>query len=304
MEISIFDVDPSRAAASATSLDTIRARIQRADHQGISGYWLPQAAGLDALTVLAAAGSGVDLPMGVAVVPVYTRHPVALAQQALTANKALDGNLTLGVGASHRVFVERVWGQSFDRPVYYMAEYLEILQLLLEDRQAYMKGKRLVMRGELDIEGPACPVMIAALGSRMLELAGRAAAGTVTWMAGPKTIRDFIAPTINEAAAAAGRDAPEVAVGLPVCVTDDIEGARARATELLSKEEQASSYKNMLDREGLSGAGEICIIGNEDHVSERLAAFFSAGATSILAAPTGTGDEIERTWELLASLSK
>ncbi len=302
MEISIFGVDLSRNAASATSLDTIRAQIERASHQGFSGYWLPQAAGLDALTVLAAVGSGVDMPMGVAVVPVYTRHPVALAQQALTVNKALNGNLTLGVGASHRVFVERVWGQSFDRPVSYMAEYLEILLLLLEERQAYMRGKRVVMRGDLDIEGPACPVMIAALGPRMLELAGRAAAGTVTWMAGLKTIRDFVVPTIKDAAESAGRSAPDVVVGLPVCVTDDIEGARGRATALLSKEEQASSYKNMLDREGLSGAGEICVIGSEDEVSEKLAAFFTAGATSILAAPIGTGDEIERTWEALAAL--
>ena len=194
MEISIFGVDPSRAAASTTSLDTIRAQIQRADRQGFSGYWLPQATGLDSMTALAATASGADIPVGVAVVPVYTPHPVALAQQALTANEALDGRLTLGVGSSHRVFVERVWGLSFDNPVSYMAEYLEILLLLLNERQAYMRGRRLVMRGQLDLDGPACPVMIAALGPRMLELAGRMAAGTITWMAGPKTIRDFIAP--------------------------------------------------------------------------------------------------------------
>ena len=303
MEISIFGVDPSRAAASTTSLDTIRAQIQRADRQGFSGYWLPQATGLDSMTALAATASGADIPVGVAVVPVYTRHPVALAQQALTANEALGGRLTLGVGSSHRVFVERVWGLSFDNPVSYMAEYLEILLLLLNERQAYMRGRRLVMRGQLDLDGPACPVMIAALGPRMLELAGRMAAGTITWMAGPKTIRDFIAPTINDAAADAGRSAPEVVVGLPVCVTEDTDGARARVTELLSKEEQSSSYKNLLDREGLSGAGDICIIGSEAHVSEKLEAFFTAGATSILAVPTGTSDEIERTWEALAALA-
>ncbi len=303
MHISIFGFDPSRAAASPTSLDTIRAQIERANRQGFSGYWLPQVTGLEALTVLAATGSGVDMPMGVTGVPVYTRHPVALAQQALTVNKALDGNLTLGVGASHRAVVERVWGRSFDRPVSYMAEYLEILLLLLEEREAYMKGKRVVMRGELDIEGPSCPVMIAALGPLMLELAGKAAAGTITWMTGLKTIRDFTVPTINDAAEAAGRNAPKVVVGLPVCVTDDIEGARERATALLGKEERAPSFKNMLDREGLSGAGEICVIGSEDHVSEMLAGYFAAGATSILAAPTGSDDEIERTWEHLAALA-
>ena len=303
MEISIFGLDLSRDAAAETCLDTIRAQIERASREGLRGYWLPQAIGLDALTALAAVGRGVDMPLGAGVVPVYTRHPVVMAQQALTLNKALAGNLILGLGTSHRAFVERVWGQSFDRPADYMAEYVEILLLLLEERQAYVKGKRVVMRGELDIDGPACEVMIAALGPRMLELAGRMAAGTVTWMAGLKTIRDFTVPTINEAAAAAGRSAPTVAVGLPVCVTDDIAGANARATAMLGKEEQAASYKNMLDREGLSSAGEICIVGNEDRVSQQLAAFFAAGATTVLAAPIGTDDEIERTWELLALLS-
>ncbi|MDE0607195.1 MAG: hypothetical protein OXH78_08575 [Acidimicrobiaceae bacterium] len=86
-------------------------------------------------------------------------------------------------------------------------------------------------------------------------------------------------------------------------MTDDIAGANARATAMLGKEEQAASYKNMLDREGLSSAGEICIVGNEDRVSQQLAAFFAAGATTVLAAPIGTDDEIERTWELLALLS-
>lgn len=304
MDISIFGLDLSRDVAVETSVEVIRASLLRAKREGFSGYWLPQAASLDALTAVAVAGSGVDMRLGVAVVPVYTRHPVSMAQQALTVNKILEGNLILGLGASHRVFVERVWGKSFERPVEYMAEYLEILLLLMEEREAYVRGKRMTMRGALDIEGPACPVMVGALGPRMLELAGRVAAGTITWMAGLKTIREFTVPTINEAADAAGRKAPEVVVGLPVCVTDDPRGARERATAILGKQEQASSYKTLLEREGLAGAGDICVLGSEDHVADQLAAFFDAGATSILAAPTGTADEQERTWNLLASLAE
>ncbi len=305
MEIAICGMDLSKNGGCPSSLDTIRAHVQRAHRQGFSGgYWLPQVNSMDALTILATVGSGFDMPMGVAVVPVYTRHPVALAQQALTVNKALNGNLTLGVGASHRAFVERMWGQSFERPADYMAEYLEILLLLLNERKAYMRGKRVVMRGELDIEGPACRVILAAHGPRMVELAGRAAAGAITWMTGPKTIRDFTVPAIAEAAETAGRSsAPEVVVSLPVCVTDDAEGARVRATELLAKSEQAPAHKKMLDREGLSSAGEICIIGSEDQVSEKLAVFFAAGAAKVVAVPTGTDEEIERTWEAMAALS-
>lgn len=302
MNIAMCGMDLYRNGGCPESLDTIREHVQRAHSGGFNGYWLPQTNSMDALTILASVGSGVDVPMGVAVVPVYTRHPVALAQQALTVNKALNGNLTLGVGASDRFIVERVWGQSFDRPVAYMSEYLEILLLLLEEREAYMRGKRVFMRGELDIEGPACSVIMAALGPRMLELAGRVAAGAMTWMTGPKTIRDFTVPTINKAAEAAERDAPEVIVSLPVCVTDDAEGAKALANELLAKWEQAPACRDMLDREGLSSAGDICVIGNEDQVAERLAVFFAAGATKVVVVPAGTDEEIERTWEAMAAL--
>ena len=136
-----------------------------------------------------------------------------------------------------------------------MAEYLDVLIPLLEERRAFARGERASMRGELDIDAPACPVLVAALGPRMLELAGRAAAGTITWMVGLDTIRDLTAPTINEAAAAAGRDAPEVVVGLPVCVSDDLERARGRAANAFRMYGKMPSYRAMLDREGLDSPG-------------------------------------------------
>ena len=294
MDISIIGFDHS--------LEAMRENIERTSQQGFSGYWTPNALGYDALTALAVAGSGVNMRLGTAVVPVHPRHPVALAQQALTVNRILDGNLSLGVGVSHRLFVERSWGLSFDRPVAYMAEYLDVLVPLLEERRAFARGERVSMRGELDIDAPACPVLVAALGPRMLALAGRAAAGTITWMVGVNTIRNLTAPTLNEAAALAGRNAPEIVVGLPVCVSDDLEGARARAVNTFNMYGRMPSYRAMLDREGLNSPGDLCVVGSESQVAEQIAAYFEAGATSIAASPTGTPEEVERTRACLAAL--
>ena len=294
MDISIIGFD--------RSLEAIRANIDRTSREGFSGYWVPNGRGSDALTALAVAGGGADIRLGTAVVPVHPRHPVALAQQALTVNRALDGRLALGLGVSHRILVEGSWGLSFDRPVAYLTEYLDALLPLLNERRVSVAGERVSAHSELDIDSPPCPVFIAALGPRMLELAGRATSGTITWMVGANTIRDLTAPVINEAAAAAGRGAPEVVVGLPVCVTGDSSDARARAARSLRLYGELPSYRAMLDREGLEGPGDVCVIGTEEQVAEQLAAFFEAGATSVAAAPTGTPDEVERTRACLAAL--
>ena len=294
MDISILGFD--------RSLDAIRSNIARTSREGFSGYWMPNGRGSDALTALAVAGNSTDMRLGTAVVPVHPRHPVALAQQALTVNRVLGGRLALGVGVSHRMMVEGSWGLSYDRPVAYLSEYLDALLPLLSERRVSVAGERVSTHSELDIDSPPCPVFIAALGPRMLELAGRATSGTITWMVGANTIRELTAPVINEAAAAAGRGVPEVVVGLPVCVTDDRSDALARAAHSLRIYGQLPSYRAMLDREGLEGPGELCVIGSEAQVAEQLAAFFDAGATSIAAAPTGTPEEVERTRACLAAL--
>ena len=294
MDISIFGFD--------RSLEDIRANIARTDREGFSGYWVTNGRSCDALTALAATGAGTGIRLGTAVVPVHPRHPAALAQQALTANLALGGRLALGVGVAHRFSVEGTWGLSFERPVAYLSEYLAALLPLLHERKAEVTGERVTMNGALALDAPPCGVFVAALGPRMLKLAGRLTSGTITWMVGSKTIGEMTAPTINEAAEAAGRDAPEVVAGLPVCVTDDVADARKRAAHSLRMYGDLPSYRAMLDREGLEGPGDMCVTGTEEQVAERLAAYFEAGATSIAAAPTGTPEEVERTRACLASL--
>jgi F420-dependent oxidoreductase-like protein len=146
------------------------------------------------------------------------------------------------------------------------------------------------------------PVLLAALAPHMLRLAGRRADGTVLWMTGPATVRDYIVPTITEAAQAAGRPSPRVVCMLPVCVTDDPDGARARASQVLALYGQLPSYRAMLDREGAKEPGDVAVTGTEDAVAAQISALEEAGVTDFVAGEYARGDDGPRTRAFLRRL--
>ena len=262
-------------------------RICEAEEDGFDSYWLPQQFGADMLTVIAMAGMQTHrIELGTAVVPTFPRHPVALAQQALTAQVAVGGRLTLGIGVSHRSTVEDWLGLSYSHPARHIEEYLSVLRPLLHESGVDFHGEEFRVAGELqipDADMVSCPVVMAALGPRMLEIAGRLADGTVTWMTGPRTLEEHVIPRVNEAAAAASNPAPRVCVGLPVAVTDHPERARARADRLFQHYAALPSYRAMLEREGVASPGDIAIVGDESHVEDQLRRLSEIGATDLLA---------------------
>jgi len=210
--------------------DEVVGQVAALADAGIGTAWSSQIFALDALTAIAAIAREVPgIHFGTAVVPTYPRHPVMLAAQALTVQAASGGRLTLGIGLSHQMVIENVFGMSFDKPARHMREYLEILMPLLAGEQVTYAGETLKAStfGPLQISAPAPDVLVAALGTVMLQIAGRMATGTITWMTGPATIEDHIGPTIRAAAEDAGRPLPQIGVGLPVCVTGDAAAARA-----------------------------------------------------------------------------
>jgi F420-dependent oxidoreductase-like protein len=288
----------------AEALGRLREAIQDAADDGFSSAWLPNIFGLDALTALAVAGSQVPgIELGTAVVPTYPRHPAALAQQALTAATALDGRLTLGIGLSHKIVIEDMYGYSFDRPARHMREYLSVLLPLLDGQQASVQGE--TVRAAIGLTTPRpgrVPVLLAALAPQMLRLAGQQTDGTVLWMTGPATVRDYIVPAITQAAAQAGRPSPRVVCMLPVCVTDDPDAARARANRLLAIYGQLPSYRAMLDREGAANPGDVALTGDEKSVAAQVEALREAGATDFVAAEYSRGEDHLRTRALLKSL--
>ena len=284
-------------------------RISDAERDGFDSYWLPQHFGADMLTIVAMAGAHTcRIELGTAVVPTYPRHPVALAQQALTAQVAVGGRLTLGIGVSHRSTIEGWLGLSYAHPARHIEEYLSVLRPLLRESGVDFHGKEFQVAGELqipDADMVTCPVLMAALGPRMLEIAGRLADGTVTWMTGPNTLRDHVVPRISDAAEAAGNPPPRVCVGFPIAVTDHQERARARADRLFQHYASLPSYRSVLEREGVESPGEIAIVGNEQAVEDQLVRLADLGATDLLATifpVDGSQTSVTRTRTLLQSL--
>jgi len=272
---------------------------------GFATFWLPQVFGMDALTALAVVGREVPvIELGTAVVPTFPRHPVVLAQQALTIQSITHGRLALGIGLSHQLVIEGMFGLSFESPLRHMREYLDVLLPLLRDGNVSFAGETITGRAAIDVRDvPAPPpVLLAALGPKMLELAGSVADGTVTWMTGPATLTSHVTPTITQAAQRAGRPAPRVGVGLPVCVTDDVGAARERAAKLFEIYGTLPSYRAMLDREGAEGPADVAIVGDEAVVRAQVEELESSGATDFVANVFGSGPERERTRAFLQSL--
>ncbi|MEC8017839.1 MAG: LLM class F420-dependent oxidoreductase [Actinomycetota bacterium] len=296
MDIAVFGFDPT--------VDELENSLREAAEQGFPSYWMPQIFGMDALTAIAVAAKNVpNIRVGTSVVPTYPRHPMVLAQQALTTQSVIGGRLELGIGLSHQPVVEGMWGISFDKPVRHMSDYLSILTPLLNDRRVSFKGESVIGRGEITPPpADAPPVLVAALGPQMLRLAGRLADGTITWMTGPETIRTLTAPTISEAAEDAGRPAPQVAMGLPVCVTSDVDAARERADRDYAIYGQLPSYRAMLDREGAATPADVAIIGDAGEVADRIRALADCGVTTFAASAFGSSDELAATREVMISL--
>jgi 5,10-methylenetetrahydromethanopterin reductase len=300
MRIGTFLNEP----AGADALGRLRDLLQVAADDGFSSAWLSNIFGLDALTALAVAGSQVPgIELGTAVVPTYPRHPAVLAQQALTVSTAVSGRLTLGIGLSHKIVIEDMYGYSFDRPARHMREYLSVLLPLLDGQHAAVEGETLRAAIGLSTPRPGrVPVLLAALAPQMLRLAGQRTDGTVLWMTGPATVRDYVVPAITQAAAEAGRPSPRVVCMLPVCVTDDPDAARARANRLFEIYGQLPSYRAMLDREGAANPGDVALTGDEESVAAQIAALREAGVTDFVAAEFSRGEDQLRTRALLKSL--
>jgi F420-dependent oxidoreductase-like protein len=286
-------------------LTTLRTELQQAADDGFSSAWISNIFGVDALTALAVAGSAVPgIEVGTAVVPSYPRHPAVLAQQALTTSLATGGRLLLGIGLSHQMVIEDMYGYSFDRPARHMREYLSVLLPLLRGEQADFEGETLRAKIGLSTPRPVdrVPLLLAALAPAMLRLAGEQTDGTILWMTGPATVRDYVVPAITAAARNAGRPDPRVVCVLPVCVTDDPDQARKRAERIFAIYGQLPSYRAMLDKEGAAGPADVAITGDEATVKAQIETLAEVGVTDFVAGEFGGGDDAVRTRELLKSM--
>ncbi|MGI9293970.1 MAG: TIGR03564 family F420-dependent LLM class oxidoreductase [Pseudomonadales bacterium] len=286
------------------SLDGVMQRVKTAEADGFDNVWMANVFGLDAINTLSIAGRETTrIGLGTAVVPSYPRHPTAMAQQAMTAAVAADGRFTLGIGLSHKMVIEDMFGMSYAKPAKHMREYLSVLVPLLKGEGADFDGENYRVHAKMDVpNGRPVPLVVAALGPAMLKIAGEMTDGTNTWMTGPVTLEEHIIPTINAAASAQGRPTPRIVAGLFIVLTADVDAAKAKLAKNLEIYAMLPSYRAMLDREGAAGPADVAIVGDEQVLRAALQRLRAIGVTDfnavLLETEAGAG---ERTYAFLKS---
>ena len=266
-------------------LGSLLEQAAQAEADGLDSFWLGQTFGLDAMCTMTLVGAQVPrIELGTAVIPTYPRHPVVLAGEALTVSAASGGRFTLGVGPSHQIVVESMFGLSYDRPARHTREYLSALVPLCAGERVSYQGETLAAHAGLQVEGSQpVPVLVSALGPVMLRIAAELTTGTVTWMTGTRTLSDHIVPTITAAAEAAGTGPKRVVAALPVGVTSDVDAAKERIERIFSLYRSLPSYQAMFEREGAAGPGDVSIVGTEAEVRAGLDRLRDGGVTDFIA---------------------
>jgi F420-dependent oxidoreductase-like protein len=303
-------IGASVADPGGMSLDALVGQIQAAEKAGFYSVWLANLFGMDAMTLAAVAGGQTSrIEIGTAVVPTHSRHPLTMAQQALTTQAACGGRFTLGLGPSHKVVIENMLGLSYARPARHVEEYLRVVTDLTRKGKTSFEGELYRVNGSLKIScGPPPPVLIGALGPRMRRIAGAIADGTITWMTGRRTLAEQVIPGVRAAAREAGRPEPRIVAGIPVVLTNDPFGAREAANKTFSIYGTLPSYRAMLDAEGLAGPGDLAIAGDAAEIERGIRSYMDAGASDFHAAAFAHGADqkgsVLRTYELLGELAR
>jgi F420-dependent oxidoreductase-like protein len=308
-------VGSDKERARADRLSGLIADGAAAETAGFTAFWMPQVPGyLDAMTAVTLIGQATGrIEIGTAVVPIQTRHPLIMAQQALTTQAACGGRFTLGIGPSHHWIVDGQLGLPYDRPARLLGDYLEVLRASFAG-----PGTVDVDNGSYRVHSPVdvtdavnMPILLSALGPAMLRLAGERAGGTILWMADERAIGDHVVPRITAAANQAGRPAPRIVAGVPLalCSNSEADVARAYASEVLGHADFSPNYVRLLEHGDAEDVGDTMAAGDESAILARLRRYRDAGVTDLAAriVPLGTdatqrSESRRRTLAFLSSL--
>nr|WP_090280160.1 LLM class F420-dependent oxidoreductase [Mycolicibacterium komanii]CRL76278.1 monooxygenase [Mycolicibacterium komanii] len=289
-------------------VDDLIAQARRAHELGVQQVWLSQRFDYDAIGVAGVIGAAVPgLGVGTFVVPFNPRHPLIVASQAQTAQAATHGRFTLGLGLGAHEVERQAFGTAWPNTIARLREHLTVLRSIFDAGTADFHGEEFTANPQWPVQVPGgtpVPIYVAAMGPKALQVTGELADGTLPYLAGPRTIADFIEPTIARAAAEAGRPAPKIVAAVPVVVSDDADAARRRAAEHLSFYEQIPSYRRVLEREGVDSATDVAAIGSAEAMTRHLKNYLEAGATDVVLSAVDGVDPAQREaiWTIAAQL--
>jgi len=299
-------LNPNPNAANA--VDDVVAQARRAFEIGVRQVWFSQQFSHDAISLAGLVGAAVPgLGVGTFVVPINPRHPLIISTLAQTAQAAAHGNFSLGLGLGAKAIETEAFGTTWSNPAGRLREHLQVLRSIFDTGAVDYHGTEItcvapdwpvVLAG-----GTPIPLYVAAMGPKALRVTGELADGTLPYLAGPRTLADFIVPTISGAAAAAGRPAPRIIAAVPVVVSDDEDEARRVANEELAFYESIPSYATVIAREKADKAGDLAAVGPATKVAAQLRRYLDAGATDLVLAPMRSdASDPEHLWEVAAAL--
>ena len=236
------------------SLDQAVERVRRAEALGYDSVYVTHIAARDSLTVLMAYAAATErLRLGTGVLPMYSRTPVATAQQAATIDEFSGGRMVLGIGVSHQVTVENWYGTRIEHPVAEMREYVNALRAMFEGRDV-PPGSRFPTKFRfMGLEPrPDLPIYIAALSPNMLRLAGEIADGAMLWLCNPEYIRRVVVPEVTAGRERAGKSLEgfDLVAAVPSAVTDDLAGTFQTMRGDLVTYWTLPFYRAMIERSG------------------------------------------------------
>jgi F420-dependent oxidoreductase-like protein len=245
-------VNPGRDLPPAVEL------VQRAEALGYESVWVTHGVGRDSFLVLQAYGAATTkIGLGNGVVPIYPRHPVTMAQAALTLAELTRERFRLGIGVSHRASMEAMLGLTLEDPLDVMREYVAVLRGALGAGAAF-EGKHFRVRWSMGVpvRPAAPPILLAALSPRMLELAGEIADGAILWLTPPAYVREVAVPALARGRRRAGKalDGFEIVAAVPLAITPDRTAALAAFRAELTRYLQLPFYRAMLERAGFGEA--------------------------------------------------
>lgn len=288
------------------------AMARQAEAAGVPTLWLTSGVGPDSLTSLAVVGAQTErIGLGTAIAISYSRHPLAMVQQARAIEDVAPGRLRLGVGTSHRQTIETTWGLSFERPLGYLREYLEVLHQARTGELAF-DGARVSAHVRLPAPVQA-PLLVSALRPTAYRLAGELADGAIAWVTPSTFLRDVAGPAMRDSAVAHGRPRPRLVGHALALVTDDADAARRAGIERLSSYARMPFYQAMFAaaghpeaRDGVvpdALADDLVHVGSAAQVRDGLRRFADAGCDEVIVTvlPGSTADT-QRTFEAVARL--
>src|SRR3954452_9129906 len=313
---------PGCFVSTGRSLDQAVERVKLAESLGYDAAYTTHTAGRDSLTVLAAYAQATErIRVGTGVIPIYTRTPASMAQVAATVDEMPGGRLNLGLGASHRVTVEHWFGQSIDKPVAEMKEYVAIVRAILSG-EAPPQGEKWKTQFQLGLGPfPDLPIYGSALSPAMLRAVVEVCDGVILWLCNPDYIRDVVIPEVSTGRERAGKtlDGFDVVAAVPAASTEDRDAAFAAMRRDLLTYFGLPFYRAMIERSGFgdslaafdeaAGKGDadamqaaisddflsvLTAVGSEDDVRAGVQRYLDSGAVSPCVGPI-PGTDFETT---------